>query len=97
MTPGEVDVLFLLGTIAFSRRCLGVMAGAGIHPIDLIRRHETGDWGALSAVEWSQNDRAVRNGNEVIASQYRFGRGLSLWVVTDANRQLTRILLDDEY
>ena len=93
----SADHLFPLGTICLSRRCLGVLAGAGIHPLDLIRRHERGDWGALGPVGWRQNDRAVIDGNKFIASQYRFGRGLDLWVVTDDDRARTRILLSDEY
>jgi hypothetical protein len=89
--------LFDVGTICFSRRALGVLGGTGIHPLELIKRHESGDWGAVTPEEWVENDRAVRDGHHGIASFYRFARALDLWVVTDTGRSRTRILLGDEW
>jgi hypothetical protein len=48
-------------------------------------------------VEWRSNDRAVIEGRGAIASMFRFGRALDIWVVTEGTRERTRILLDDEY
>lgn len=91
MTP-----LFDVGTVLLSRRALEVLRDAGIHPFVLIRRHESGDWGTLDSLEWRLNDRAIVYGGQSIASQYTFGRGLDVWVVTQASRRSTRIVLAEE-
>jgi hypothetical protein len=91
MTP-----LFDVGTILLSRRALEMLREAGIHPFILIRRHESGDWGNLDSLEWRLNERAAVHGGESIASQYTLGRGLDVWVVTQASRRSTRIVLAEE-
>jgi len=92
MTP-----LFNVGTICLSRRALGVLGGAGIHPLELIKRHAAGDWGALSPEEQAQNASALLDGRDGIVSFYRYPTALDVWVATDRSRGRTRILLPDEW
>ena len=92
-----MPILFSVGTICLSRRALGILGGAGIHPLELIKRHESGDWGALSAEEQAENTRALQDGRHGIVSLYSFATALDLWIVTETDRRRTRILLSDEW
>ncbi|MEE9199146.1 MAG: hypothetical protein V3U26_05055 [Dehalococcoidia bacterium] len=63
---------------------------------DLLRRHASGDWGALSSEDLRANEQALKNGDRVF-SCYRLLSGVKLWVITEADRSSTTILLPEEY
>jgi hypothetical protein len=60
-----------------------------------LARHATGDWGELCAFDRRQNQIALRNGKRVLSS-YPVGREC-VWVITEADRSVTTILLPTEY
>jgi len=59
-------------------------------------RHMTGDWGDLDAEVKRLNDEAVKNGSRILSS-YTVSNGAKVWVITEADRSSTTILLPDEY
>ena len=59
-------------------------------------RHRAGDWGEVDAADAAANDRAVSEGERVL-SAYTLKDGTRLWVITEADRSSTCILLPDEY
>ena len=61
---------------------------------DAVRRHASGDWGDLDAHDVRENERSTRNGWRVLSS-YPVGEG-RVWVITEADRAVTTILLPDE-
>jgi len=64
--------------------------------IDLvIQRHQHGDWGDLDAHDKEANDRAVTEGDRIL-SAYEL-EGIRFWIITEADRSVTTILLPDEY
>lgn len=63
---------------------------------DLIGRHAAGDWGDLDADDRAANDRAAQEGGRIL-SAYRLTDGANLWVITEADRSSTTILLPEEY
>jgi len=69
-------------------------------PISLIMayvgRHSAGDWGDVSADDWKANDYAITSG-ERLFSAYELGAGKRLWIITEADRSSTTVLLPDEY
>ena len=65
------------------------------HPFDLLARHATGDWGELCAFDRRQNEIALRDGSRVLSS-YPVGTQ-RVWIITDADRSVTTILLPEEY
>jgi hypothetical protein len=67
----------------------------GGYPFDLLARHATGDWGALCAFDRRQNEIALREGYRVLSS-YPVGEE-RVWVITEADRSVTTILLPEEY
>ncbi len=63
---------------------------------DLLRRHANGDWGDLSPDDRRANKQALENGDRVF-SVYNLLSGVKLWVITEADRSSTTILLPEEY
>ncbi len=63
---------------------------------DIIARHATGDWGDLDDFDKAQNDAAVKNGGRIF-SAYRIADDLRVWVITEADRSSTTVLLPSEY
>ena len=72
------------------------MAKAGQEPLELINRHRTGDWGEVDAEDWAANGEAVIQGERVL-SAYTLKDGVRLWIITEADRAATTILLPSEY
>lgn len=67
----------------------------GINLMPYLFRHLTGDWGELDEFDRQQNDLAVRDGSRIL-SAYQMPAG-KLWIITEANRTATTLLLPDEY
>ena len=66
---------------------------------DLMRcigRHVRGDWGALCDADQRANDQALTSGGRLL-SAYLLPSGVKLWVITEADRSATTVLLPDEY
>lgn len=58
-------------------------------------RHMTGDWGDLDEHDWKANDDAVEFGSRII-SAYNDRHGVRFWIITEADRSATTILLPEE-
>ena len=59
-------------------------------------RHLTGDWGDLDEFDWKANDDAFEYGGRVL-SAYTDKNQLRFWIITEADRSATTILLPEEY
>ena len=62
---------------------------------DLISRHASGDWGDVDAEDSETNDRAVKNGDRLVSSYTVSGE--KVWIITEADRSSTTMLLPSEY
>jgi hypothetical protein len=69
---------------------------AGQTGIEFLRRHVSGDFGELSDADLSENELSLREGFRLL-SAYRTTKGQKLWIITEADRSSTSILLHDEY
>jgi hypothetical protein len=73
------------------------MVRANTDPAQLLARHRRGDWGDLGEEDRAANDAAVVDGSRIL-SAYRLGEdGITVWIITEAHRAATTILLPDEY
>jgi hypothetical protein len=89
--------LFELGHIVATPGALDTLDHLGINATTLLVRHERGDWGAVSPEDAAANSRAVRDGDRLL-SAYDLGKGKErLWIITEADRTATTILLPEEY
>jgi hypothetical protein len=87
---------FPLGDIVATRGALDALRRAAQPPLLFVLRHLRGDWGELSPADWALNDGAVEDGGRIL-SAYRTALGERLWVITEADRRASTLLLPDEY
>lgn len=66
-----------------------------INPLLLLSRHIAGDFGDLSAADVAANVHAIQHDLRVFSS-YKIADG-KVWVITEADRSSTCILLPEEY
>ena len=69
---------------------------AGQTATEFLRRHMSGDWGDLSDEDVKENEFSLKQGLRLL-SAYQTGKGQKLWIITEADRSATTILLPSEY
>lgn len=69
---------------------------AGQTGIEFLRRHMCTDWSELSDDDAQENELSLREGFRIL-SAYRTSAGQKLWIITEADRSSTTILLPSEY
>jgi hypothetical protein len=82
-TPGAVEVL---GCKYLDTR---------LAVVNFALRHQSGDWGIVDDEDKRANDQAVMNGQRIL-SAYMAGN-TTIWVITEADRSVTTVLLPGEY
>lgn len=87
--------LFSLGHTFATPAALRALECAGALPFALLVRHQCGDWGELDAEDRAANDRAVIDGTRIL-SAYVIGNE-KIYVITEADRSSTTVLLASEY
>ena len=88
--------LFQLGKIVATPGALEALDEAKQIPITFLHRHQSGDWGECCDEDKKENDLSVREGFRIF-SIYHTSKGQKIWVITEADRSSTCILLPDEY
>jgi histidine ammonia-lyase len=69
---------------------------AGQTAIEFLRQHMSGNWGDLSEEDIQENELALKQGFRLL-SAYRTAKGQKIWLITEADRSSTTILLPSEY
>ena len=59
-------------------------------------RHTRGDWGDVCPEDWARNESALLSGDRLF-SVYHTEAGVKFWIITEADRSVTTVLLPDEY
>ncbi len=88
--------LFPLGMVVSTPGAAAILANAEVDAREIIERHQSGDWGVLVPDDCTLNDEAVRCGDRIL-SAYKLGEGQRLWIITEADRSATTLLLPSEY
>ncbi len=87
--------LFPLGRVVATPGALNALAMAGQDPAELLERHQGGDWGEVPPEDARENYRSVANDWRVLSS-YTAGPA-RIWIITEADRSSTCLLLPHEY
>lgn len=98
---GEDDeagiVVFPLGRLLATPGAIDFMRRHKLEAGDLLLLHSLGRWGDVGDEDARANDVARREGGRLL-SVYRFGIGHeAIWVITEADRSATTLLLPHEY
>ena len=95
--------LFPLGQVVATPGALEASSGP-LHFLALLARHAHGDWGCVDPEDAEINRLAVTEGDRILsaypidAAKPCKGWGDNcLWVITEADRSVTTILLPEEY
>ncbi len=96
-TPGALSVL---RNIATDGKPYSVQRATDADPLALVLpyvgRHMASDWGDVSAEDAAANEAALVTGERLL-SVYVLPDGQRLWIITEADRTRTTVLLSDEY
>ncbi len=92
----DQPVKFPLGQVVATPGALKALEEARQSPAEFLARHRAGDWGDVCPQDKQLNDRAVKDGERLL-SAYKTARGVKLWVITEADRSSTCLLLPQEY
>ena len=85
---------FPLGQTVITRNAL-----AHLQPQDYaeaLARHARGDWGEICVEDRRENQHALNLGLRLL-SAYTASNGLKFWIITEADRSVTTVLLPEDY
>ena len=88
--------LFPLGRIVATPGAIDALARANQDPHDFLNRHVAGEWGELENEDKTENNFSLQHGFRILSS-YVTVAGEKLWVITEADRSATTLLLPEEY
>lgn len=85
-----------LGHIVATPGALAAMEESGEQPAEFLTRHASGDWGNLCDEDRRENEFSLEHGFRLLSS-YSLRNGTVIWIITEADRSSTTILLPHEY
>jgi len=85
---------FPLGEIVVTANARSVLTDEVINAA--VARHKKGDWGDVSRADGRANDSALKHGDRLL-SVYTGADGEKFWIITEADRSYTTILLPEDY
>ncbi|WP_285374215.1 hypothetical protein [Pseudomonas sp. lyk4-TYG-107] len=85
-----------LGALVITKGADALMRGLKINPFFYFYRHLQGDWGDICDEDRQTNEDALISGNRLM-SVYNVIAEERIWIITEADRSVTTILLPEEY
>ena len=87
---------FPLGDVVATPGALDALCEAQQEPLELLRRHQAGDWGDLDEEDKAENEFSLEHDLRLL-SAYTLPTQVKIWVITEADRSVTTLLLPEEY
>lgn len=102
ITPWEAstaaEMAFPVGNLLITRAVQSLIENGALNPIPYLKRHVVGDWGEICSEDWESNQWALENGERLLSCYEINAEGESrLWIITEADRSSTTMLLPSEY
>ncbi|MFN2392292.1 MAG: hypothetical protein ABR566_10030 [Pyrinomonadaceae bacterium] len=95
-TLNEKAILFSLGQVLLTLGAREALEESNQTANEFLAKHQKGDWGIVCQDDKKENDFSVKEGFRIL-SAYRTARDVRLWVITEADRSSTTVLLPSEY
>ena len=89
--------LFPLGRVVATPGALEILDATATDPAEPLSRHVVGDWGEVPHEDARENERSLKYGWRVLSSYPVGDVGERVWVITEADRSSTCLLLPREY
>ena len=93
-TKPEREQRFPMGQITITAHALDVLPAVAVN--EALYRHSTGDWGDVGKEDWLENELSLREGFRLL-SVYFTASGVKFWIITEADRSSTTVLLPEDY
>ena len=88
------EAKFPLGQVVITRGALELLPQHEV--LGAIQRHAAGHWGDVDEHDRRENELSLIEGFRLF-SVYHTAEGTAFWIITEADRSATTILLPDEY
>lgn len=88
--------MFALGQLVATPGALNALERNNQSPAEFLQRHIIHDWGDLDDDDKKENDKSVEQGFRIL-SAYTLNDHTRIWIITEADRSATTILLPSEY
>lgn len=85
---------FEAGQAVITANAQGVLPGEEV--LQALSRHMQGDWGDCNPTDAEENELALLNGDRLF-SVYHTKGGTRFWIITEADRSATTVLLPEDY
>jgi hypothetical protein len=92
----NIGARFALGETFITPGAQEALDIAGETAMQFLRRHMSADWGEISEDHAQENELSLREGFRLL-SACRTLKGQKIWIITEADRSATTILLPSEY
>jgi hypothetical protein len=86
--------LFPIGQLVATPGLLSLVGK--VEMMNALDRHMKGDWGTVNKEDKEANNQALKDGARLL-SAYLSKDGIKFWIITEADRSVTTILLPSEY
>lgn len=87
---------FPLGRVVMTQTAQAVLQSENESPLPYLARHVRGDWGEVDKEDRKENEFSLENDLRLL-SAYRTEAGTRLWIITEADRSATTVLLPEDY
>jgi hypothetical protein len=88
--------LFSTGRMVATPGALGLLEQTNKSPVEFLSRHLRGDWGDLCQEDKTENELGLKYGFRLLSS-YQVTDTEKIWIITEADRSVTTLLLFEEY
>jgi len=89
-------IRFALGRVVATPGALSALQKAEQEPREFLDRHVNGDWGEVPEADKQENEVSVAQGFRIL-SAYTTSAGDRIWILTEADRSATTMMLPSEY
>ena len=92
----ETKVLFPLGEIYLTIGAKKALEESNQLPNEFLAKHQKGNWGDICEDDKKENELSVKAGFRIL-STYKTAKDVKIWIITEADRSSTTVLLPSEY
>lgn len=92
----EKQILFPLGKVFLTIEAKQAIEESNQNAFEFLSRHQTGNFGLVDEEDWKENEFSIKNGFRIL-SAYKTNLDVKIWIITEADRSSTTLLLPEEY
>jgi hypothetical protein len=96
ITRTQNKAMFDLGQTVMTIGAKEALEESNELPATFLAKHASGDWGIVGREDKQENEFSLKNGYRLL-SAYMTATNEKIWIITEADRSVTTILLPEEY